>query len=78
MTSQDKKQSNIMTRKKTTKVRAYEEDNEVLKLLALKISAKLERVTTTAEVLHGIIEEVKQKRGDSIDEISAILSARIK
>jgi hypothetical protein len=67
-----------MTRKKTTKVRAYEEDNELLKLLALKVSAKLERITTTAEVLHEIIEEVKQKRGDSIDQVSAILSSRIK
>jgi DNA polymerase III delta prime subunit len=67
-----------MTRRKTTKVRAYEEDNEILKLLALKISAKLEKITTTAEVLSAIIEEVKQKRADSIEQISAKLSDRIK
>jgi hypothetical protein len=73
-----KKKSNIMTSKKTTKVRTYVEDNEYLKLLALKVSAKLERITNTAEILNGIIEEVKQERGNSIEQVSAMLSDRIK
>jgi hypothetical protein len=67
-----------MTSKKTTKVRTYVEDNEYLKLLALKVSAKLERITNTAEILNGIIEEVKQERGNSIEQVSAMLSDRIK
>jgi hypothetical protein len=67
-----------MTRTKTTKIRSYEKDNEYLKLLALKISAKLERVTTTAEVLNGIIEEIREERSDSINEVSSILSNRIR
>jgi hypothetical protein len=73
-----KKKSNIMTSKKTTKVRTYVEDNEYLKLLALKVSARLERITNTAEILNGIIEEVKQERGNSIEQVSAMLSDRIK
>jgi hypothetical protein len=67
-----------MTSKKTTKVRTYVEDNEYLKLLALKVSAKLERITNTAEILNGIIKEVKQERGNSIEQVSAMLSNRIK
>jgi uncharacterized protein (DUF362 family) len=60
----------------TTKVRAYEGDNNYLKILALKISAKRERITTTAEVLNGIINEFKESGNHSIDKIVENLSNR--
>jgi hypothetical protein len=60
----------------TTKVRAYAEDNEYLKVLSLKISAKREKITTTAEVLNGIIELFRESGNREIEEACTTLSNR--
>lgn len=54
---------------KTTKCRIQQEDNEVLKLVALKLSAKNNKIVTTSEVLHAIIEQIGGKGERSVDGI---------
>lgn len=66
-----------MTSKTTTKVRTYSEDNKYLNLLSLKTSADRETITTTAEVLHAIIEEFRESRNQDIDKVVKALSNRL-
>ena len=41
---------------KTTKCRIREDDNEILKIVALKLSGELQRIVTTADVIDGLFK----------------------
>lgn len=52
-----------------TKCRIKKSDNEMLKIVALKISADKMRVVTTAEVLHEILKSFNEQGSGSVDGI---------
>lgn len=52
-----------------TKARIRKTDNEVLKIVAMKISADKMRVVTTQEVLHAIIRSFESEGNNSVDGI---------
>ena len=52
-----------------TKCRILRADNELIKLVALKLTADKMRVVTTAEVLHALLKSFNQSGERSADEI---------
>lgn len=52
-----------------TKCRIKKSDNDVLKIVALKLSADKMRVVTTAEVLHAVLATFNKTGSECADEI---------
>lgn len=52
-----------------TKCRVKRSDNDVLKVVALKLSADKMRVVTTAEVLHEILRTFDEQGSGSVENI---------
>ncbi len=52
-----------------TKCRIKRSDNDVLKIVALKISADKMRVVTTAEVIHEILKTFDEHGSGSVENI---------
>lgn len=52
-----------------TKCRIKRSDNDVLKIVALKISADKMRVVTTAEVIHEILKSFDEQGSGSVENI---------
>lgn len=52
-----------------TKARIRKADNEILKIVAMKITADKMRVVTTQEVLHAIIRSFESEGNNSVDGI---------
>ena len=63
---------------KTTKCRIQQEDNEVLKLVALKLSAQNNKIVTTSEVLHAIIEQIGGKGERSAEGIISAIGNKFR
>jgi|TARA_R110000744_G_C19367798_1_gene562105 hypothetical protein len=54
---------------KITKCRIRESDNEIVKTVALKLSADKMRVISTAEVLHAVLAQFNRERNKCVEEI---------
>jgi len=52
-----------------TKCRIKRSDNDVLKIVALKLSADKMRVVTTAEVIHEILKTFDEQGSGSVETI---------
>ena len=54
---------------KITKARLSDTDNEVLKLVSLKLSAEKMKIVTSKEVIRGIIRSFGRDRDSSVENI---------